>query len=435
MSIRIRTRQTLCLVCVILCLPDVSGARADSVKLSSGSMITGTVTSWNGASVVVEVKVGNRTLKRTYPKSRVASITVGGKRIDMATGRISHVAPSVAGRTQRSEPEILADIERLGRTPPVWYETTPLNFPKTLDLSWPQPPPKGWNNQNNVGQYVWDRINPNSGKWREGVRLMHHIMAENDDLETQKRAMRTLGGMYHNLHQDYARSAFWLLQSGLEDERSKYPQAAIQLADCYWQLGSRSMALRALNATPRKPYSAIKLLGDVGETEAALKMAEQFSRTGQAATSFLYAGDACRVGGDLKQATDYYQRTIRAIESLSAEEAGKPHRKRDRARAEASIAAIKFYALDPEQIRDGSYTASSIGYEGQVHVKVDVSRGKIVGVNVTQHREKQYYSSLRDTPEKIVQRQTVAGIDATTGATITSEAIINATATALAQGQ
>ncbi|MDA1162559.1 MAG: FMN-binding protein, partial [Planctomycetota bacterium] len=58
----------------------------------------------------------------------------------------------------------------------------------------------------------------------------------------------------------------------------------------------------------------------------------------------------------------------------------------------------------------------------------------IKSVTVTRHREKQYYSSLTDTPRKILARQGVAGIDATSSATITSEAIINATAKALANG-
>jgi uncharacterized protein with FMN-binding domain len=51
-----------------------------------------------------------------------------------------------------------------------------------------------------------------------------------------------------------------------------------------------------------------------------------------------------------------------------------------------------------------------------------------------QHREKQYYSSLTDTPAKIIAKQGVKGVDSTSSATITSEAIINATAKALAKG-
>ena len=61
-------------------------------------------------------------------------------------------------------------------------------------------------------------------------------------------------------------------------------------------------------------------------------------------------------------------------------------------------------------------------------------RTAIETVKVVKHTEKQYYGSLTDTPAKIIQKQTVKGIDAFSGATITSEAIINATAKALAKG-
>ncbi len=56
-------------------------------------------------------------------------------------------------------------------------------------------------------------------------------------------------------------------------------------------------------------------------------------------------------------------------------------------------------------------------------------------MKVTRHREKQYYASLTDTPARIIKKQSLKGISATTGATLTSEAIINATAKALAGGQ
>ena len=58
--------------------------------------------------------------------------------------------------------------------------------------------------------------------------------------------------------------------------------------------------------------------------------------------------------------------------------------------------------------------------------------GRIDSVKVTEHKEKQYYGAMIDTPVKIVQRQGVKGVDTTTSATITSEAIVNATAKALA---
>ena len=58
--------------------------------------------------------------------------------------------------------------------------------------------------------------------------------------------------------------------------------------------------------------------------------------------------------------------------------------------------------------------------------------GRIEAVRVVHHKEKQFYSAIDDTTRKIVQRQGVKGVDATSSATITSNAIINASAKALA---
>jgi major membrane immunogen (membrane-anchored lipoprotein) len=43
-------------------------------------------------------------------------------------------------------------------------------------------------------------------------------------------------------------------------------------------------------------------------------------------------------------------------------------------------------------------------------------------------------SALEDIPQRIITRQSVEGIDAISGATVTSQAIVNATAKALANG-
>ena len=67
-----------------------------------------------------------------------------------------------------------------------------------------------------------------------------------------------------------------------------------------------------------------------------------------------------------------------------------------------------------------------------VQVEVVVRSKRIDSVRVTQHREKQFYSALTDTPYKIIEKQGVKGVDTTSSATITSEAIINAAAKALA---
>jgi uncharacterized protein with FMN-binding domain len=69
-----------------------------------------------------------------------------------------------------------------------------------------------------------------------------------------------------------------------------------------------------------------------------------------------------------------------------------------------------------------------------LHVAVSVKRARIESVNVTAHQEKQFYSAITDTTARILEKQGVKGVDMTSGATITAEAMVNATAKALASG-
>ena len=66
--------------------------------------------------------------------------------------------------------------------------------------------------------------------------------------------------------------------------------------------------------------------------------------------------------------------------------------------------------------------------------EVRVANHRIEEVEVTQHVEKQFYAAITDTTSQIIMKQSVNGVDATSRATITSQAIVNATAKALAKG-
>jgi len=91
--------------------------------------------------------------------------------------------------------------------------------------------------------------------------------------------------------------------------------------------------------------------------------------------------------------------------------------------------------VDIKRVPDGIYRDSSVGYSGQVFVEVSVAAGRISDVKVTKHTEKQWYSSITDTRRQILLKQGAKGVDATSGATITSEAMLNATLKALAKAQ
>jgi uncharacterized protein with FMN-binding domain len=173
----------------------------------------------------------------------------------------------------------------------------------------------------------------------------------------------------------------------------------------------------------------IKLWADMGDFDKALRLAEQKASAGMPTMGYLAAGDACRLAGRYEEALGYYRKSL-AGKDASGREGDVPKGKE---RAQSSIEAIQLFdALDVARVPDGTYAANSIAYAGPLHVEVAVKSGRIQSVRVTNHQEKQFYSALTDTPKQIIARQSVKGVDAVTGATMTSEAIINATAKALA---
>ena len=321
-------------------------------------------------------------------------------------------------------------IERIGSSKPDWFESTPLEYPRTLDLSWPlKPPQEGWDNQRNVGQYIWDVINPNPRRWRSGVRLMYHLMSLHErDKRLLERDTYSLASMYFRFFQDYPRAAYWWRKAGVVEGDAD----SIALAECYWRIGSKAMATSLLDSKTRCA-SMVKLWGDMGETNRALQVADRLGprlvkRNLSAGSTYLYAGDALRAVGDLKRAMEYYQRVLDEPEGL------KGRVELNRKRAEANIAAIELYELlDLQQVPDGTYSDQSIGFSGPIHVDVTVRSGRIEAVTVSRHEERQFYAAITDTPAQIIAKQSVQGIDATSHATVTAEAIVNATAKALAK--
>jgi len=321
----------------------------------------------------------------------------------------------------KSKAEVLAFIKKTGSTPPEWFAATPLNFPKTLDLSWSQPPPGSpWDPNKNASQFIWTSINENEARWKEGIKFLHHMLTVNKDKPAVlNKVMGSLGNMYHDLHQDWARAAFWKQLAGETD--------TLELAHCYFKLGSKDMAVDILNrygSDNTRHANVARLWAEIGDPAKGLKVAEQMAAGGSEAGN-LAAGDICKATGKFAEALPYYQKVLDA-------KSGGRDIDQAKKRAQASIDAIKIAdGLDLKKVPDGKYAANSIGYTGPVDVEVTVAGGKITDVRVTQHHEKQYYSSITETTAAIIKKQGVKGVDATSGATITSEAIINAAVKAL----
>ena len=377
-----------------------------------------------------ETTVGDRTFTRTYAFNKVHAVTTKGKRHELTPKAEQSADAETAAATtanQRPQDEVQRIITAAGSNPPDWFETTQLNYPKTLDLSWPlKPPTKGWHSQKNMGQYIWSVINENPARWHSGIKLVHHcITLHKDDRSLLERDMQTLGSMYFTLLQDYPRAAFWYQKANPSVKKIH----GIRLAECYWRIGNRDMALDMMRGSPL-PLGAIKLLGDMDEIDWAIRLTKAFSKSSANYQAFILAGDALRQSGMPDEAIDYYQQVLDSKKFRNKE-----YEQRFKARARESIEAIRFFdKANVSQVADGRYGDSSTGYAGQVRVQVTVAAGRMESVEVTEHKEKQFYSALTDTTAQLLARQSVQGIDATSGATITSQAIVNATARALAKG-
>ncbi|NND97719.1 MAG: FMN-binding protein [Pirellulaceae bacterium] len=406
----------------------------DLVEFLSGAKVSGTVKEIRKTAKEFDFQatIGTRTSVRTYPFSKVHAVTLDGKRFVLTP---KSAAPVSAGLdpsqvVQRSRAEIQRLIETQGSQMPDWFASTELDYPKTLDLSWPlKPPQKGWNNKVNMGQYIWDIIHPNPSRWQSGIRLVHHCMSLHEGNRTLlTRDQKTLGRMFFELMQDYPRAAYWYQKARVD----KSEPASVNLAECYWRMGNQQLAVQQVTTRTYLGGAAVKtvkLFGDMGMTDKAVSLANQMTNSGSSNQAFLAAGDALRQAGRLDEAITYYEKVIHGDGYRNKE-----YEKRFVARASESVQSIRLFdKTDPSQVPDGTHHASSTGYNGALKVAVEVAGGEIVSVKVVDHREKQFYSALTDTEANILQAQSVRGIDGTSGATITSQAIINATAKALAE--
>lgn len=105
------------------------------------------------------------------------------------------------------------------------------------------------------------------------------------------------------------------------------------------------------------------------------------------------------------------------------------------------IAALSILALfgcasgpAPRALKDGVYTAEGAGHNGPVTVQTTIKGGKIAGVVVVKHAETPgiFEAAIDKVPAEIVKRQSLS-IDAVSGATYMSNAIVEAVGKCVAQ--
>lgn len=370
----------------------------------------------------------------------------------------------INGQTGAHKTQAEADeaIRTAGSTSPEWWDSVELNYPETLDLSWPvrqgiQGPGGGGRGRGargagsgtasptNVDDYLTQVIYPNPPRYKAGIRLVHHLMIlHKDDSDKLRRSLNMLGDMFYQLLGDYARAAFWW---------QKYAQMGgsvdpLKMARCYHELGSKAAAealLASLDSNAaRNNRDLVKLWARIGEVDKALALIESGfdgQSGGRGVARGLSQSDKYLLSAGILRAAGRYDEAIVLYEKVLAlpDSAMQPVRRnatdgKDKARMNiATIQHLK--TLDIKRIPDGSYTAVVNAYGGPMTVKADIKQGRLVSVDILRNSETfSYLIMALPTTREIVARQGFEGVHAVTGATVTAEAIIHGTAKALSDG-
>jgi uncharacterized protein with FMN-binding domain len=84
--------------------------------------------------------------------------------------------------------------------------------------------------------------------------------------------------------------------------------------------------------------------------------------------------------------------------------------------------------------RNGTYAGEAVGYDGPVRVAVTVEKERISCVEVTKQNESRPRTALKEIPARIIRLQKT-NVDAISGATVSSRAVMRAAQNALEQAK
>ncbi len=184
-------------------------------------------------------------------------------------------------------------------------------------------------------------------------------------------------------------------------------------ASCLAHFGEYTKALhvldQAMNDLPPNPWRITSLAG----------IQEQY-------------GDLYAKKGDPAKAREHYAEAIR-LYPTSDQPYGRHLLPRYAAKVQTKLDLVVMQSLAVTKLRDGDYTGRALAYSDKqdMEVTLTISTGKIKDVNL-KHAEKIDLNATKIIPQRIIEKQSVQ-VDGITGATITSQAIVDGTFQALKQ--
>jgi uncharacterized protein with FMN-binding domain len=143
-------------------------------------------------------------------------------------------------------------------------------------------------------------------------------------------------------------------------------------------------------------------------------------------------GDLYAKMGDAAKARQSYQEAIR-IYPTSQQPYGRHLIPRQVAKIQAKLDLLTMKSLDLAALRPGTYTGKTMAYAEtpEMEVTVGLQGGRITDVKV-RHSEKIELGATKIIPQRIVEKQSLQ-VDGVTGATVTSQAIVQGALRALKQ--
>jgi len=187
--------------------------------------------------------------------------------------------------------------------------------------------------------------------------------------------------------------------------------AFVSLAACYQHFGEYDKAVATCNA-------ALKHLAGPPMTEM------------NAAATYAKLGDVHADAGRNSAARECYEKAI-ANFKVAKPKYGRHLLPQRISRVQSRIDLLSLPSVRLARLRDGTYRARALGYNGPLTVITAVKRGRIADVRVD-HNEKIELGSTSIIPRRIVEKQDLH-VDAVTAATVTSQAIVEGALNGLKQ--
>lgn len=302
------------------------------------------------------------------------------------------VMPIAASAAPATPIKPIAQIVTELKVPPAWMESTPVNW----DMN------KPWKD----GRIEIRRLLAlDEAHVRQGVKLTW-LYAQKGDINDGHELP-----MYMFMSGNYA----WALKEYppyLARQRGKGATHGYQCyASCLAHFGDFAAALKvlqeALNDLPPDPWRI--------NSQANLQHA---------------IGDLYARMGDSAKAREHYA-LAKELYPKSTQPYGRHLLPRKVAQIQAKERLLTLDSLAHTPLRDGTYTGNALGYsdKGDIIVTLGIQQGRMARLDV-KHEEKIELGATKIMPQRILEKQSLK-VDGVTGATITCDAIIEATYRAL----